>query len=87
MKLWTLTREMVAKLEAELEVKTRELKALKDTTLEQLWLRDLDAVSEVMHSTTALVFATSMSVLLSLNCCSVMMSCSSVALPCTIFVK
>jgi hypothetical protein len=59
MKLWTLTREMVAKLEAELEVKTRELKALKDTTLEQLWLRDLDAVSEVMHTITALVYATS----------------------------
>jgi hypothetical protein len=69
MKLWTLTREMVAKLEAELEVKTRELKALKDTSLEQLWLRDLDAVSEVMqhHCTTTLVCAVRLSAVLSLN--------------------
>ncbi|KAG5180151.1 topoisomerase [Tribonema minus] len=47
LKLWTLTKEVVAKLLAELAAKKQEMEELRAMELSDLWLRDLDAVGEV----------------------------------------
>ncbi len=44
MKIWSLTKEQVVKLEFELESKTRALDELKATPPEEIWKRDLDAI-------------------------------------------
>jgi DNA topoisomerase-2 len=53
LKLWSLTKERVVQLESELEAKTREVDALKATSLEQLWLRDLDAIEVALNDCDA----------------------------------
>ncbi len=44
MKIWSLTKEKVIKLELELEAKTKALDELKATLPEQIWKNDLDAI-------------------------------------------
>eukprot|EP00968_Pinguiococcus_pyrenoidosus_P019326 scaffold2093_cov241-Pinguiococcus_pyrenoidosus.AAC.3 len=49
MPIWQLTREKVAKLESQLGEREEDLDALKSTTPEQLYLKDLDAVEEAFR--------------------------------------
>ncbi len=53
MKIWSLTRERVAKLKMELKDKELELDSLKKTSPKQLWLRDLDALEIVLDECDA----------------------------------
>ncbi|CAM9110129.1 unnamed protein product, partial [Choristocarpus tenellus] len=48
MKIWSLTLERVKNLEEELVGKTEAMDKLKKTTPSELWLKDLDALSDVL---------------------------------------
>ncbi len=48
MKIWSLTKEQVVKLEHELETKTKALDELKATPPEEIWKRDLDAIETAL---------------------------------------
>ncbi len=48
MKIWSLTRESIAKLKTEIKDKEVELDSLKRTSPKQLWLRDIDALEAVL---------------------------------------
>ncbi|CAB1111878.1 unnamed protein product [Ectocarpus sp. CCAP 1310/34] len=48
MKIWSLTLERVKLLENELEAKTEEMRILKATAPSELWLKDLDALGDVL---------------------------------------
>ena len=49
MKLWSLTEERVAALRALLAEKEAELEELRNTTPEQMWLRELEALRPVLE--------------------------------------
>ncbi|GMH81405.1 hypothetical protein TrST_g1955 [Triparma strigata] len=48
MKLWTLTREKVTKLQKELAEKTAEVEELEATAPHQIWWNDLDAIEDAL---------------------------------------
>merc|ERR1719440_119757 len=48
MNLWSLTYEKVEEIKKQLEAKNKELDIMKKTTIEELWDRDLQALSAVL---------------------------------------
>merc|ERR1719440_1016564 len=53
MNLWSLTYEKVEEIKKQLEAKQQELDAMKKTSLEQLWDRDLDALVKALDEIDA----------------------------------
>ncbi|GLE00848.1 hypothetical protein PINS_up009644 [Pythium insidiosum] len=51
MKIWSLTREQLEKLKAELQQRQQEYSELEMTPEHELWLRDLDQLEELIHET------------------------------------
>nr|CCA21933.1 predicted protein putative [Albugo laibachii Nc14]CCA24783.1 topoisomerase putative [Albugo laibachii Nc14] len=51
MKIWSLTKERVDKLRAELKEREVEYKSLEAKSIEELWLTDLDTLEELLHET------------------------------------
>lgn len=51
MKIWSLTKERVEKLRAELQDREQEFQSLEAKTVEELWLADLDALEALLRET------------------------------------